>query len=71
MVPLLKHTHAMKKTITLLLLLLAIPALAQHSVPRRWNETVLLAISNDLARPTVHARNLFHTSCAMYDSWAA
>ena len=70
MVPLLKHTHAMKKTITLLLLLLAIPALAQHSVARRWNETVLLAISNDLARPTVHARNLFHTSVAMYDAWA-
>lgn len=42
----------------------------QHSVARRWNEKVLFAISNDLARPTVHARNLFHTSVAMYDAWA-
>jgi len=43
---------------------------AQHSVARQWNEKVLEAISNDLARPTVHARNLFHTSLAMYDAWA-
>ena len=28
------------------------------------------AIRKDNARPTVHARNLFHTSIAMYDSWA-
>ncbi|MEL6865085.1 MAG: T9SS type A sorting domain-containing protein, partial [Bacteroidota bacterium] len=26
---------------------------------------------NDFARPTVHARNLLHTSVAMYDIWAA
>lgn len=45
-------------------------ACAQHSVARMWNERVLFAISNDLARPTVHARNLFHTSVAMYDAWA-
>ena len=31
---------------------------------------VLEAIRNDFARPTVHARNLFHTSIAMYDIWA-
>ncbi len=43
---------------------------AQHSVARLWNEKVLHAISTDLARPTVHARNLFHTSVAMYDAWA-
>ncbi len=43
---------------------------AQHSVARKWNEMVLTAISGDLARPTVHARNLFHTSMAMYDAWA-
>ncbi|MEI6412186.1 MAG: DUF6851 domain-containing protein [Bacteroidota bacterium] len=43
---------------------------AQHSVARQWNETVLFAVSNDLARPTVHARNLFHTSVAIYDAWA-
>ncbi len=43
---------------------------AQHSVARKWNEVLLEAIRNDLARPTVHARNLFHISAAMYDSWA-
>ena len=40
------------------------------SVARRWNEALLDAIRNDLARPTVHARNLFHSSLAMYDAWA-
>ena len=44
---------------------------AQHSVARAWNEMLLEAIRNDFARPTVHARNLFHTSIAMYDAWAA
>ncbi len=43
---------------------------AQHSVARQWNEVLLEAIRNDFARPTVHARNLFHISAAMYDSWA-
>ncbi|MFC2176344.1 T9SS type A sorting domain-containing protein [Bacteroidota bacterium] len=42
----------------------------EHSVARRWNEVLLEAIRNDYARPTVHARNLFHTSIALYDSWA-
>lgn len=42
----------------------------KHSVARLWNEILLQAIRNDFARPTVHARNLFHTSIAMYDSWA-
>lgn len=42
-----------------------------HSVARRWNEVVLEAIRNDFARPTVHARNLFHSSAAMYDAWGA
>jgi hypothetical protein len=40
------------------------------SVARRWNEVLLQAIRNDFARPTVHARNLFHSSAAMYDAWA-
>lgn len=43
---------------------------AQHSVARDWNEELLHAIRNDFARPTVHARNLFHSSVAMYDLWA-
>jgi Domain of unknown function (DUF6851)/Secretion system C-terminal sorting domain len=46
-------------------------ASAQHSVARDWNEVLLDAIRKDLARPTVHARNLFHTAVAMYDAWAA
>jgi hypothetical protein len=43
---------------------------AQHSVARDWNEELLNAIRIDFARPTVHARNLFHSSVVMYDSWA-
>ena len=44
---------------------------ADVSVARRWNEVLLAAIRNDYARPTVHARNLFHISAAQYDAWAA
>ena len=44
---------------------------ADVSVARRWNEVLLAAIRNDYARPTVHARNLFHVSAAQYDAWAA
>lgn len=40
------------------------------SVARQWNEVLLEAIRNDYARPTVHARNLFHISAAMFDAWA-
>ena len=42
----------------------------ERSIAREWNELILEAIRNDFARPTIHARNLFHTSIAMYDSWA-
>ena len=53
-------------------LLVAAPATASDmSVARQWNEVLLESIRNDLARPTVHARNLFHTSVVMYDAWAA
>ncbi len=38
---------------------------------RRWNEALLEAIRNDFARPTVHARNLYHAAIAFYDAWAA
>ena len=44
---------------------------AQHSIARLWNEVMLSAIREDLARPPVQARNLFHVSVAMYDAWAA
>lgn len=43
---------------------------SQHSVARDWNEQLLNAIRQDFARPTVHARNLFHTSLIMYDTWS-
>lgn len=42
----------------------------EESVAQKWNELLLESIRNDLARPTVHARNLFHHSIALYDSWA-
>ena len=61
----------MKKIIFLLIYLFTHAANAQdYSIARAWNEEVLHAIRNDFARPTVHARNLFHTSIAMYDIWA-
>ena len=43
----------------------------EHSVARQWNEALLEAIRHDFARPTVHARNLYHVSVAMWDAWAA
>jgi hypothetical protein len=44
---------------------------AQHSIAREWSEAVLKTVDEDLARPAVQARNLFHFSVAMYDAWAA
>ncbi|PNQ73064.1 hypothetical protein C1T31_08705 [Hanstruepera neustonica] len=49
---------------------LSIQSHSQHSIAREWNEQLLDAIRVDFARPTVHARNLFHTSMLMYDAWA-
>ncbi len=40
------------------------------SIARIWNEALLNAVRNDYARPTIHARNLFHSSVLMFDSWA-
>lgn len=42
-----------------------------QSIARIWNEALLEAIRNDYARPTVHARNLYHVSAAMFEAWAA
>ena len=50
------------------------PPIGEHpdwSVARRWNEVLLDAIRRDLPAPTVHARNLYHASAAMWDAWAA
>lgn len=63
----------MRKTTRILLFVLVLissNSWSQHSVAREWNEQLLDAIRNDFARPTVHARNLFHLSMAMYDAWA-
>jgi membrane-associated phospholipid phosphatase len=45
--------------------------LGGHSVARVWDEALLNAIRRDVPAPTVHARNLFHVSAAMWDAWAA
>ena len=49
----------------------AIDPAPNGSIARRWNEQMLGAIRRDTPRPTVHARNLFHASLAMWDAWAA
>ena len=54
-----------------LAMMVAMPAAAQTTVAHQWNEQLLEAIRNDFARPTVHARNLYHSSILMYDCWAA
>ncbi len=41
------------------------------SIARRWDEQILASIRRDLPRPTVHARNLYHLSAAMWDAWAS
>ncbi len=56
--------------IVFICLLVSVNVDAQHSIARDMNELVLQGIRNDFARPTVHSRNLFHTSIAMYDAWA-
>src|SRR5215210_4209637 len=48
-----------------------VTAHADWSVARRWDEALLDAIRRSLPNPPVHARNLFHTSVAMWDAWAA
>jgi len=70
------RTSLAQATVLVLALLCAGPAPAQDpaanwSVARQWNEELLEAIRHDFARPTVHARNLYHVSAAMWDAWAA
>ena len=38
-------------------------------ITRQWNEMLLASIRRDFARPTVHARNLFHHSVVVWDIW--
>jgi len=67
------HVRRVALAACLLVVGYATPLMAQpvHSVARRWNEELLESIRHDFARPTVHARNLWHTSIAMWDAWAA
>lgn len=44
---------------------------AEHSAARVWNEVALDGIRRDFPAPTVHARNLYHLSAAMWDVWSA
>ncbi|MDB4962801.1 MAG: hypothetical protein JWP01_2800 [Myxococcales bacterium] len=44
---------------------------APHTIARQWNELHLAAVRRDLARPTHHARTLYHVAAAMWDAWAA
>jgi hypothetical protein len=60
----------MRKILIILGLIIVGVTAYPQSVARQWNEEILNAIRNDFARPTVHARNLFHSSVAMYDIWA-
>lgn len=45
-------------------------AFAVDTVARQWDEALLEAIRIDFPAPTVHSRNLYHTSAAMYDAWS-
>lgn len=42
-----------------------------QSVARRWNEMLLEGIRVDFPDPTVHSRNLYHVSAAMWDAYWA
>jgi hypothetical protein len=42
-----------------------------QSMARIWDEQLLALIRQVVPAPTVHARNLFHLSAAMWDAWAA
>lgn len=60
----------MKRILLLILFLIFTSSSFTQSIARQWNEEVLNGIRNDFARPTVHARNLFHSSVLMYDVWS-
>ncbi len=46
-------------------------AQSESTIAQEWNELLLFSITNDFARPPIHARNLYHMSIGMYDAWAA
>ena len=48
----------------------AVHADDEPSVARQWMDLLLDSITDDYARPVVHARNLFHLSAVMWNAWA-
>ncbi|MCH6255623.1 FG-GAP-like repeat-containing protein [Puniceicoccaceae bacterium K14] len=45
--------------------------ISKFSIARIWNDFLLDAIRKDFPDPTIHSRNLYHTSAAMWDAfWA-
>ncbi|MFT4687947.1 MAG: hypothetical protein ACI9OD_000138 [Limisphaerales bacterium] len=60
-----------KRLITILILSSFCHQPEAASIARVWNEQNLAAIRLDFPNPAVQARNLFHTSVAMWDTWAA
>ena len=71
-----ERTHRYKSllsvlTASFLLVLTTSLATAEDTVARQWNEVLLDAIRIDFPAPTVHSRNLYHTSAAIYDAWSA
>lgn len=69
--PILPYPILKRLIVSVLFLGIFLPSSWAHSsIARQWNEVLLEGIRHDFARPTVHARNLFHVSIAMYDIWA-
>ncbi len=70
-----KESHLRLKPIfSLLFILLSSNLLSgqttEHSVARKWMDEIIGYIPEDGQGPTIHARNMFHASAAMYDAWA-
>lgn len=42
----------------------------EKSIARKWMEVGLNAVKLEGQGPTIHSRNLFHMTLAMYDAWA-
>lgn len=64
----------MIKKITLVIVLFLVShahAQERHSLVKEWMDIVLGMIEEDGQGPTIQARNLFHTSAALNDAWAA
>jgi hypothetical protein len=56
---------------TILVATVSDTSLADPSVARQWDEQMIDAVLADFAKPSVHPRNFYHLSAAMYDAWAA